>query len=127
MLMSLLMFAVLAFAVPAKPGLTRLLTLSNGSTVMATLVGDEHGHYWLGTDGKNYQQISGTTTYQEVNSQEVIQRAQQRRAQANQRRVRRMAPQRVGNVGSITGDKKGIIILVNFKDDSFTATQDDFF
>lgn len=127
MLMSLLMFAVLAFAVPAKPGLTRLLTLSNGSTVMATLVGDEHGHYWQGTDGKNYQLISGTTTYQEVNSQEVIQRAQQRRAQANQRRVRRMAPQRVGNVGSITGDKKGIIILVNFKDDSFTATQDDFY
>lgn len=127
MLMSLLMFAVLAFAVPAKPGLTRLLTLSNGSTVMATLVGDEHGHYWQGTDGKNYQLISGTTTYQEVNSQEVIQRAQQRRAQANQRRVRRMAPQRVGNVGSITGDKKGIIILVNFKDDSFTATQNDFY
>lgn len=127
MLMSLLMFTILAFAVPAKPGLTRLLTLSNGSTVMATLVGDEHGHYWQGTDGKNYQQISGTTTYQEVNSQEVIQRAQQRRAQANQRRVRRMAPQRVGNVGSITGDKKGIIILVNFKDDSFTATQNDFY
>ena len=127
MLMSLLMFAVLAFAVPAKPGLTRLLTLSNGSTVMATLVGDEHGHYWQGTDGKNYQLIGGTTTYQEVNSQEVIQRAQQRRAQANQRRVRRMAPQRVGNVGSITGDKKGIIILVNFNDDSFTATQNDFY
>lgn len=126
MLMSLLMFAVLAFAVPAKPGLTRLLTLSNGSTVMATLVGDEHGHYWQGTDGKNYQLISGTTTYQEVNSQEVIQRAQQRRAQANQRRVRRMAPQRVGDVGSIMGDKKGIIILVNFKDVSFTATQADF-
>ncbi len=122
MLMSLLMFAVLAFAVPAKPGLTRLLTLSNGSTVMATLVGDEHGHYWQGTDGKNYQLISGTTTYQEVNSQEVIQRAQQRRAQANQRRVRRMAPHRVGDVGSITGKKKGLIILVNFTDVSFNAS-----
>lgn len=122
MLMSFLMFAVLAFAVPAKPGLTRLLTLSNGSTVMATLVGDEHGHYWQGTDGKNYQLISGTTTYQEVNSQEVIQRAQQRRAQANQRRVRRMAPQRVGDVGSITGKKKGLIILVNFTDVSFKAS-----
>ncbi len=121
MLMSLLMFAVLVFAVPAKPGLTRLLTLSNGSTVMATLVGDEHGHYWQGTDGKNYQLISGTTTYQEVNSQEVIQRAQQRRAQANQRRLRRLAPRKIGEVGSITGKKKGLIILVNFTDVSFKA------
>lgn len=125
MLMSLLMFAVLAFAVPAKPGLTRLLTLSNGSTVMATLVGDEHGHYWLGADGKAYQS-AGNDVYQSVDLQAVKQHGAQRRAAANQRRVRRMAPQRVGNVGSITGDKKGIIILVNFKDVSFTATQADF-
>lgn len=125
MFMSLLMFAVLAFAVPAKPGLTRLLTLSNGSTVMATLVGDEHGHYWLGADGKAYQS-AGNDVYQSVDLQAVKQHGAQRRAAANQRRVRRMAPQRVGDVGSIMGDKKGIIILVNFKDVSFTATQADF-
>ncbi len=125
MLMSLLMFAVLAFAVPAKPGLTRLLTLSNGSTVMATLVGDEHGHYWLGTDGKAYQS-AGNDVYQSVDLQAVKQHGAQRRAAANQRRTRRLAPRKVGEVGSITGDKKGIIILVNFTDVSFTATQADF-
>ena len=125
MLMSLLMFAVLAFAVPAKPGLTRLLTLSNGSTVMATLVGDEHGHYWLGADGKAYQS-AGNDVYQSVDLQAVKQHGAQRRAAANQRRTRCLAPRKVGEVGSITGDKKGIIILVNFKDVSFTATQADF-
>ena len=40
-LVALLLVAVTASAVPAKPGLTRQLTLSNGSTVTATLVGDE--------------------------------------------------------------------------------------
>ncbi len=125
MLMSLLMFAVMAFAVPAKPGLTRLLTLSNGSTVMATLVGDEHAHYWLGADGKAYQS-AGNDVYQSVDLQAVKQHGAQRRAAANQRRTRRLAPHKVGEVGSITGDKKGIIILVNFKDVSFTATQADF-
>ena len=125
MLMSLLMFAVLAFAVPAKPGLTRLLTLSNGSTVMATLVGDEHAHYWLGADGKAYQS-AGNDVYQSVDLQAVKQHGAQRRAAANQRRTRRLAPRKVGEVGSITGDKKGIIILVNFKDVSFTASQADF-
>ena len=125
MLMSLLMFAVLAFAVPAKPGLTRLLTLSNGSTVMATLVGDEHAHYWLGADGKAYQS-AGNDVYQSIDLQAVKQHGAQRRAAANQRRTRRLAPRKVGEVGSITGDKKGIIILVNFTDVSFTATQADF-
>ena len=125
-LLSLLLFTIASFAVPAKPGLKRLLTLTDGTTVTATLVGDEHGHFWKGADGKAYQIVSGTNTFQEVNSQEIIQRAQKKRAIANSRRVKRLAPRKIGNVGTITGDKKGIIILVNFKDKSFTATQSDF-
>ena len=126
MLVLLLMMAVAALAVPAKPGLTRTLTLADGTTVNAVLVGDEHGHFWRGADGKSYQSVAGTDYYQAVNSQNIIQKAQQRRTQANQRRTKRLAPRKVGNVGGIIGDKKGIIILVNFKDKSFTATQSDF-
>lgn len=126
-IVSFLLLTIASFAVPAKPGLTRILTLTDGTTVTAILVGDEHGHFWKGTDGKAYQMVAGTDTYQEVNSQEIIQRAQQKRAQANSRRSKRLAPRRVGEVGGgITGDKKGIIILVNFADQSFTATQSDF-
>ena len=119
MLLALLLLAVVAFAVPAKRGQTRLLTLSNGTTVTATLVGDEHGHFWKGTDGKSYQMVAGSDFYQEVNSKEIINKAKQRRAKANDRRVRRLAPRRIGETGSITGQKKGLIILVNFKDVKF--------
>jgi len=125
MLVSVLMLAMATFAVPAKPGLRRLLTLTDGTTVNATLVGDEHAHYWLGADGKAYQS-AGDNVYQSVDLQAVKQHGVQRRAAANQRRTRRLAPRKVGEVGSITGDKKGIIILVNFKDVKFTATQADF-
>ena len=127
MVFTMLMMAMVTFAVPAKPGLTRMLTLSDGRTVSAVLVGDEHGHFWRGADGKSYHLIAGTDTYQEVDGQEIIQKAKQRRAQANQRRMKRMAPQKIGSVGSITGDKKGLIILVNFTDQSFSATQNDFY
>ena len=127
MVFTMLMMAMVTFAVPAKPGLTRMLTLSDGRTVSAVLVGDEHGHFWRCADGKSYHLIAGTDTYQEVDGQEIIQKAKQRRAQANQRRMKRMAPQKIGSVGSITGDKKGLIILVNFTDQSFSATQNDFY
>ena len=40
----LALIAICASAVPAKPGLKRVLTLSDGTTVTALLVGDEHGH-----------------------------------------------------------------------------------
>ena len=43
MLLLLLLMAVAAFAVPAKPGITRILTLADGTTVNAVLVGDEIG------------------------------------------------------------------------------------
>ena len=125
MLVSLLLLAMVTFAVPAKPGIKRLLTLTDGTTVSATLVGDEHAHYWLGEDGRAYQSAEDGV-YQSVDLKAVKQRAAVRRSAANQRRVQRLAPKKVGTVGSITGDKKGIIILVNFKDKSFTATQSDF-
>ena len=125
MLVSLLILAVAAFAVPAKPGFTRVLTLSDGTTVNAMLVGDEFAHYWIGDDGNTYQAV-GSDVYQRFDPQAVINHGNQRRAAANQHRMRRLAPNKVGDVGSITGDKKGIIILVNFQDVAFNATQSDF-
>ena len=39
-------------AVPAKKGVYKTLKLGNGQEIRAMLVGDEHGHYWKGGDGK---------------------------------------------------------------------------
>ena len=123
-LVALLLLAVTASAVPAKPGLTRQLTLSNGTTVTATLVGDEFGHFWKGVDGKSYQAVSGTEIYQEVNAKEIIEKAKQQRAQANSRRAQRLANRTIGNFKNLDGDKKSIIILVNFQDVKFDDSHD---
>lgn len=124
MTVALLMLATVAFAVPAKPGLKRVITLADGTTVTATLVGDEYGHFWKGADGKSYQMVAGSDVFQEVNGQNVVQKAQQRRAQANQRRAKRLASRKIGNVGGITGKKKGLIILVNFSNVEFADGND---
>ena len=45
--LALTVVALAVSAIPAKPGIIRTLMLSDGTTVKAQLVGDEHGHYWL--------------------------------------------------------------------------------
>ncbi len=118
------LIALSAFAVPAKPGITKKLTLTDNTTVTATLVGDEHGHYWLASNGKAYLDVDGTEIFQQVNRQEVVKKAQARRSQVNSRRMRRLAPKRVGEIGGIIGEKKGLIILVNFSNASFQEAND---
>lgn len=117
---ALAVLALTASAVPAKPGLFRTLTLSDGTTVKAQLVGDEHGHYWLSADGRAYQQVDGMAYFSEISLDVVKAKAQARRSQANARRAKRLGtPQRIGEVGNYIGKKKGIIILVNFSNVAF--------
>ena len=122
--LALTVMALTVSAIPAKPGIIRTLTLSDGTTVKAQLIGDEHGHYWLTQDGRAYQQQEGTAYFSEVSLSSVTTKAQARRSQSNARRTKRLAPRRVGEVGAITGKKKGIIILVNFSDVSFQKAND---
>ncbi|MBQ7494603.1 MAG: M6 family metalloprotease domain-containing protein [Bacteroidaceae bacterium] len=117
----LLLTAATMWAVPAKPGITRRITLADGTTQIARLVGDEHGHFWLGQDGQAYQQQEDAVVYRAVNRNALIQKAQQRRNAVNQRRTRRLAPRRVGQTSNYIGDKKGLIILVNFSNSSFKS------
>ncbi len=116
----MLMVSAVAMAIPAKPGLTRTLTLTDGTTISARLVGDEHGHYWLGNDGKTYI-VGSEGIATAVDSETIKSKASVRRQQSNARRAARLAPRKVGDVGSITGTKKGLIILVNFSDVSFKS------
>jgi len=41
----LMLISISMFAVPAKRNLTRTIPVSDGTTVNARLVGDEHGHF----------------------------------------------------------------------------------
>ena len=118
--LSFLLMTVIVMAVPAKKGLWKTITLENGQEVKAQLMGDEFGHYWLTADGKHYVAIDGQ--FQEE-TPAIRQSAVQRRAQAQQRRAARL-PQKTTNGArraqdAHQGDKKGLILLVNFKDVKF--------
>ena len=122
--MMLLLSVLTANAVPARPNMFRTLKLSDGTTVEARLVGDEFGHYWLTKDGRTFRKTkSGFTP---IDTKKVDEKAQKRRSAANQHRAKRqarkarpqlMAAQKIGQVGNYVGDKKGLIILVEYKDE----------
>ena len=121
----LLFMGITAHAIPAKPGQTRLLTLADGTTVSARLVGDEFCHYWMGQDGKAYKATADG--YEAVDLQAVRSRAGVKRSAANKQRASRLRQaKKEGTYGNYTGKKKGIVILVNFKDVKFKATRADY-
>ena len=125
MLMTLTMSMM---AVPAKKGLWKTLPTDDGSQVKAMLVGDEFGHYWKGADGRRYALADGQFKELPATAMEA---GAQRRAKAQQHRAARlvganslsadgrmMAQRRAANPAHF-GKKKGLILLVNFKDLKF--------
>ncbi len=121
-LMAILLLAVItAAAVPARPNQWRTITLTDGTQVKATLVGDEHSHWYRGEDGSTYVS-AGNGTYNKADVSSIVARGAQRRAKAASHFANRRKVDISGNRGSYLGTKKGIIILVNFKDQQFQAS-----
>ena len=128
MLVSLLGFVALsAQAVPAKKGVWRMVTLADGTQKRVELRGDEFCSYWVDAEGVSYNLDSESKRYVRVDAKALQLRASQLRAKANQDRIERMAKARrmsakksLGQTnGSYTGKKKGLIILVQYKDKKF--------
>ena len=118
-ILSLLIVTLTISAVPAKPGLWKTITLSNGTEVRAQLVGDEHGHYWQAEDGIAYIQAVDADYYVPVEAKQVLAKAKARRAKVNAQRVQK---REFGHPTHYEGQKKAIIILVNFTDKSFKSS-----
>ena len=58
------LFVVLsAMAVPAKPGVWRTISLTDGTQVKVQLVGDEFMHYYQSADGTRYLYDAASATY----------------------------------------------------------------
>ena len=110
---------VTMMAVPAKRGQWKTLTLQDGTEVRATLVGDEHGHFWKAENGQAYT-LQGDV-YVAIDAQQAIAKAKARRAKVNAKRVQKRT---FGHPTTILGDKKAIILLVNFKDKKFNDSHD---
>ncbi len=111
-----------AWAIPAKR-VTRTLTLTDGTQVAATFMGDELFHYWQAEDGTQYtEQADGTFAALDARAREArARKARQRAAQENSRRRQR---RRAGS--AMTGNKRGIVILVNFTDKKMVCSRDEF-
>ena len=77
--MLLALMAISASAVPAKRGQIRTLTLADGTTVQARLVGDEYGHYWLADDGRAFVENNAAGTYVPANVNQINEKSQVRR------------------------------------------------
>lgn len=119
------LFVVLsAIAVPAKPGVWRTISLTDGTQVKVQLVGDEFMHYYQSADGTRYIYDAASATYQVYSDSQFSnsrRKAVARRAKANNRRaVRRKAD--VTNI--FRGTKKGLIILAQFTDSKFQSGHD---
>ena len=111
-------------AVPAKPGVWRTISLTDGTQVKVQLVGDEFMHYYQSADGTRYLYDAASATYQVYSDSQFSnsrRKAVARRAKANNRR----AVRRKANVTNIfQGTKKGLIILAQFTDSKFQSGHD---
>lgn len=122
-LLLLLLIPTTLLAIPAKRGVKKTITLSDGTKVEATLHGDEFSSYWETADGNSFVALDGGK-YKKVNTNTLLKKAAKLRNAANSVRAKRLqrgpayAPID-GTKRSYLGRKKGLIILVNFADVSF--------
>lgn len=128
---TLLLFAMAAmtFATPARRGLSKTVTLADGTKVKVELRGDEHGHYWQSADGVRYV-VSETKGIYKVADMEAIRRnASARRKTMSALRTKKMAKaaKAAGAAkasSAYTGTKKGLLILAQFPDKKFESSHD---
>lgn len=120
-LLLILLFSAGAMGIPAMPDLWQTLTLTDGSTVEARLTGDEYMHYWQSADGTAYMAVPGSDDqfFQPVDLRQLSLQAASRRQQAASRRQQRRRHNTVGDFTHYTGQKKGLVILVEFSDTKF--------
>jgi len=132
LLLALCLLTATASAVPARPGLWSVITLSDGTTVSAQLVGDEHGHWLQAADGSCYlPDDTVADTYRAVDA-DVLQALRQARLDAKTATRRAIYTSTTDGLG-----RKGLmgmgpcpsigqytipVIMVQFTDTKFKAT-----
>lgn len=127
--MGLSLLAQVAGAVPAKPGVKKQIRLADGSVVTATLQGDERLSYCVLADGS--PAVRGTNGRYRPETFENLQalRLQSVRREAarhgglstEQRRAARLPRRNAARAAAMEGQKKGLVLLVNFADNTFTT------
>ena len=119
--LSLLLITLSAMAVPAKKGIWKSLPL-NGEMVRAQLIGDEHVHYWQTEDGLQLAEQNGL--FVTANVEQMRKLACERRAMLAEHKLARVKRKGIGDFMHYTGQKKGLIILVEFSNMQFKPEND---
>ena len=117
-MLSLLLACLEMSAVPDLR-LRKLLTLEDGTKVMATFRGDEHYGYFVTDDGLVVREMT-TGVYRMVPEQEHAQAISAARANVQASNARRVAGVEKREAG-ITGSRTGIVILAQFQDKKLAA------
>ena len=109
---------VLLMAAPARRGHWIQVVTTDGKSVKVELLGDERIRYARAADGTCYVLNKATGRYQEVSSDSIVSNAAKRYASVS----RRFAPaaRRAEAASSIfSGNKRGLVILVEFPNKQF--------
>ena len=112
------------YPMPAKRGQWKDILLSNGKTVKAELCGDENLHFWRDAAGNVYTRDFKKKTFKQIPFHTL---KSQKNCQKTKARKGRKAPRKVDLGGTHTpyiGEKKGLIILVEFPDLKFAPEHD---
>lgn len=108
--------ALFSMAVPAKRGVWRLITLTDGTEVRVQLVGDEFLHYYVSEDGIKYVMDAVTGQGKRLDSSASL----SRKKKASIRRAKVLSRQKLhlqktrAQQNSFCGIKKGLVILAEF-------------
>lgn len=123
----LILLSSTATAVPAQPG-KRTITQPDGTTITVTMRGDENGHRYFDEDGDMLVEDTNGF-YRKATTAEISAFDQHRKSRINQRnktrearlaRIRGNASMAV-DITSYKGNKRGLVILINFNDVKFNA------
>ena len=118
----LLVICMVTMAIPAKRGVFKTLKLADGQ-VRAMLVGDEHGSFWKGCDGRAY--VLKGNCYVPVDEKVVLEKANARRAKANVQYAKRLPKARgIGDFPGYYGKRRVVVILVSYGDVAFQEGHD---
>ncbi|MCD8318933.1 MAG: M6 family metalloprotease domain-containing protein [Paraprevotella sp.] len=109
-------------AVPARREIWRTLKLADGSEVRAELRGDEFLSFWQAADGRRFVPNVKTGIFEAADSGKLATQAQARRNMPSmlQSRLRIAFVPFGGTHTEYKGKKKGLIILVQFADKTFS-------
>lgn len=114
LLMAMMLLSSAAWAVPAYP-VKKTVKLADGSTVTVTLRGDEHMHFYVTDDGVALREMDNGI-FRPYTAEELDHMQASAAKSMSKARQRNQAQK----PGSYTGQHKGLVILVNFKDNAFS-------